>query len=122
MISIKHISLKTLIFSLILSFMSLSACSTKRTVLETTHGITNPLQQGVNPSQRNRITALRNASVDEIREKDEISSPELERTADAYFINGDLNLAFLNYEKCSQIDPRNARVLYKKGMLFLIKL
>ena len=121
MISIKHISLKTLILSIIVSLMSLSGCAAKRTVLETTHGVTNPLHQGANASQPNRITVVRKVSVEEVREKEEISSQELERTADAYFINGDLNLAFLNYEKCSQMDPGNARVLYKKGMLFLFK-
>ncbi len=121
MTTIKQISLTPLIFSLILTLMGFSACSTKRTVLETNHGIENPAPQGVNPSQPDRMTVPRSVSVEQIREQDEISGPELERTADAYFINGDLNLAFLYYEKCSRIDPDNARVLYKKGMLFLIK-
>lgn len=109
------------IFSLILPLMGLSACSTKRTILETNHGMGTPVRQSVNPSQPGRMTVPRNVSVEETREQDEISSPELERTADAYFVNGDLNLAFLYYEKSSRIDPDNARVLYKKGMLFLIK-
>jgi tetratricopeptide (TPR) repeat protein len=121
MITIKHISLKTLIVSIIVSLVSLSGCAAKRTVLETAHGVTNPLQQGASLSQPNRMPVVRKVSVKEVKEKEEISSQELERIADAYFINGDLNLAFLNYEKCSQLDPRNARVLYKKGMLYLFK-
>jgi tetratricopeptide (TPR) repeat protein len=121
MISINYISLKALIFSTIVFLMSLSGCATKRTVLETTHGVTNPLQQSASPSQPNRITVMRKVTVEQIKEKEEVSSQELERTADAYFINGNLNLAFLNYEKCLQIDPRNARVLYKRGMLCLFK-
>ena len=121
MTSIKQISLRSLIFSLVLPLMGLSACSTKRAIMETNHGTGTPVRQSVNPSQAGRMTVPHDVFVEETGERDKISSPELERTADAYFLNGDLNLAFLYYEKSSRKDPDNARVLYKKGMLFLIK-
>ena len=45
------------------------------------------------------------------------SGNELETLGDMYFANGNLHSAFVNYEKALQGNPKNARLLYKKGLL-----
>jgi len=61
---------------------------------------------------------------DEIKaEKDlpkEMTSDDYERLGDAYLSKGNLHMAFLKYDKALQISPGNTRVLYKKGLTFLI--
>jgi len=71
------------------------------------------------PAHANNIASR---SVEEIG-KDGDASPlsgnELETLGDTYFANGNLPSAFMNYEKALRINPKNARVLYKKGLVLL---
>jgi len=61
---------------------------------------------------------------DEIKaEKDlpkEMTSDDYERLGDVYLSKDNLYMAFVKYEKALQISPENTRVLYKKGLTFLI--
>jgi len=47
------------------------------------------------------------------------TNAELERSGDLLFSRGNLHMAFVEYEKCLKEDPKNTRILCKKGMLFL---
>ena len=50
----------------------------------------------------------------------EVTSDELEKMGDIYFNQGNLQKAFLNYEKSLRLKPDNARVHYKKGVLLVV--
>jgi len=76
----------------------------------------NPLPQ----LHRNRAqSALGQTIRSEVPEK--MSSRELEELGDTYFLNGNLNMAFVNYDRSLRGDPNNTKVLYKKGLLFLAR-
>jgi Flp pilus assembly protein TadD len=49
----------------------------------------------------------------------QMSSDELERVGDSYFANGNLQMAYVNYEKSIQANQKNLRVVCKKGLLLL---
>jgi tetratricopeptide (TPR) repeat protein len=49
----------------------------------------------------------------------EMTAPELERLGDTYLRQGNLNMAFLQYDKALRMEPSQARVRYKVGLLFL---
>jgi tetratricopeptide (TPR) repeat protein len=50
----------------------------------------------------------------------EVTGEELERSGDIYFTNGNHYMAFVQYEKALEKDPDNAKVHYKRGLLFLV--
>ena len=50
---------------------------------------------------------------------EDMSGSEIERLGDVYFNQGNLELALMQYDKYLRDNPDNARVLYKKGLLFL---
>ena len=50
---------------------------------------------------------------------EDVSGAEIERLGDVYFNQGNLELALMQYNKYLRDNPDNARVVYKKGMLFL---
>ena len=50
----------------------------------------------------------------------EMTSDELETRGDLLLKKGNLHKAFLHYEKSLKQDPENIRVLYKKGLTFVV--
>ena len=50
-----------------------------------------------------------------------MTDEEYERLGDAYFRQGNLERAFVQYEKALDLSPNKPRVHYKKGLLFLTK-
>jgi tetratricopeptide (TPR) repeat protein len=69
---------------------------------------------------RNRVQPAPGQTIRaEVPEK--MSSRELEELGDTYFLNGNLNMAFVNYDKSLRADPSKTKVLYKKGLLFLAR-
>jgi tetratricopeptide (TPR) repeat protein len=69
---------------------------------------------------RNRVQPAPGQTIrPEVPEK--MSSRELEELGDTYFLNGNLNMAFVNYDRSLRGDPNNTKVLYKKGLLFLAR-
>jgi tetratricopeptide (TPR) repeat protein len=55
------------------------------------------------------------------RKLPKVTDREHERLGDAYFQQGNLERAFIQYEKGLILSPNNIRILYKKGLLFLTK-
>ena len=51
----------------------------------------------------------------------DLTAAEYERLGDMYLGKGDPINTFVNYEKSLQKDPKNMRIHYKKGLLFLIE-
>jgi Flp pilus assembly protein TadD len=51
----------------------------------------------------------------------DLSAAEYERLGDIYLSKGDPINTFTHYEKSLQKDPHNARIHYKKGLLFLVE-
>jgi Flp pilus assembly protein TadD len=47
-------------------------------------------------------------------------SSDDERAADTYFMRGNVEMAYIQYTKTLNEDPDNTRVLYKRGLLFLV--
>ena len=50
----------------------------------------------------------------------EMTSDDYERLGDAHLSRGNLHMAFVQYEKALKLSPENTKVLYKKGLTFLI--
>jgi tetratricopeptide (TPR) repeat protein len=55
-----------------------------------------------------------------IASSSEMTSDELETLGDLFLKKGNLHKAFLHYEKSLKQDPENIRVLYKKGLTFVV--
>jgi Flp pilus assembly protein TadD len=49
----------------------------------------------------------------------EMTAAEYERLGDTYLRQGNINMAYLQYDKALRMEPRQARVRYKVGLLFL---
>jgi tetratricopeptide (TPR) repeat protein len=49
----------------------------------------------------------------------EVSAEALEKSGDIFMNNGDLSMAFVQYEKSLKMKPDNYRIHYKEGLLFL---
>jgi len=50
----------------------------------------------------------------------EMTSDEFEKSGDVLLSRGNLYKAFVQYDKCLQLNPDNIEVIYKKGLLFVI--
>jgi Flp pilus assembly protein TadD len=51
----------------------------------------------------------------------DMTADRYERLGDQYLSQGDLDLAFIQYSKSLRLDPRQPRIHYKRGRLFLKK-
>jgi Flp pilus assembly protein TadD len=51
----------------------------------------------------------------------DMTAPEYERLGDTYLRQGNVNMAYLQYDKALRMDPKQTRVRYKVGLLFLNK-
>jgi Flp pilus assembly protein TadD len=51
----------------------------------------------------------------------EMTAAEYERLGDTYLRQGNINMAYLQYDKALRMEPKQARVRYKVGLLFLKK-
>jgi Flp pilus assembly protein TadD len=51
----------------------------------------------------------------------EMTAGEYERLGDTYLRQGNINMAYLQYDKALRMEPKQARVRYKVGLLFLRK-
>ena len=49
----------------------------------------------------------------------EMTGPDHERLGDVYFSQGNLQMAFVHYEKSLRLIPDTTRIYYKEGLLFL---
>jgi Flp pilus assembly protein TadD len=49
----------------------------------------------------------------------EMTAAEYERLGDTYLRQGNINMAYLQYDKSLRMEPKQARVRYKVGVLFL---
>ena len=49
----------------------------------------------------------------------EMTAAEYERLGDTYLRQGNINMAYLQYDKSLRMEPKQARVRYKVGLLFL---
>lgn len=49
----------------------------------------------------------------------EATPAELEQSGDLMFMRDNLPMAYVNYEKCLELDPENLNVRYKKGLVLL---
>ena len=50
----------------------------------------------------------------------EMTGKDHERLGDVSVSRGNLQMAFVQYEKCLKLNPENIRVKYKKGMVFVL--
>ena len=48
----------------------------------------------------------------------EMTSAEYERLGDQYLSQGNLDIAFIQYDKALRLDPNQVRIRYKVGRLF----
>jgi tetratricopeptide (TPR) repeat protein len=55
-----------------------------------------------------------------LKEERAVTSEEYERSGDIYFNRGNLPMAFVQYERSLRFSRNNIRVLYKKGLVFLV--
>lgn len=67
-------------------------------------------RQATNPAQRDVP----------LKEPPEMTAAEYERSGDDYFNSGNLQQAFLQYDKSVRLEPANPRIRYKIGLLFLL--
>jgi tetratricopeptide (TPR) repeat protein len=51
----------------------------------------------------------------------EMTAAEYERLGDSHFQSGNLNMAFIQYDKALRLDPSQVRLRYKMGLLFVKK-
>jgi len=58
---------------------------------------------------------------DAVKKLPEMTAPEYERLGDTYLRQGNVNMAYLQYDKALRMDPKQTRVRYKVGLLFLNK-
>jgi Flp pilus assembly protein TadD len=56
-----------------------------------------------------------------VRKLPEMTAPEYERLGDTYLRQGNLNMAYLQYDKALRMEPKETRVRYKVGLMFLKK-
>ncbi len=74
------------------------------------YSVKNLPRQPTNPAQRDVP----------LKEPPEMSAAAYERSGDDYFNSGNLQQAFLQYDKSVRLEPENPRVRYKIGLLFLL--
>ncbi|MCK4603416.1 MAG: tetratricopeptide repeat protein, partial [Deltaproteobacteria bacterium] len=67
----------------------------------------------------NRIPSVADDAID-AETLPEMTGDEIERSGDLLLSRGNLDKAFVQYEKALQLKPDNIRVQYKKGLLFLL--
>jgi Flp pilus assembly protein TadD len=56
---------------------------------------------------------------DAVKRLPDMTAGEHERLGDTYLGQGNLNMAYLQYDKALRMEPKQARVRYKVGLLFL---
>jgi len=79
------------------------------------------IETGNDSSQRIQELAGKQMAEDRpVKDLPEITGDEYERMGDALLGQKKLYLAYIQYEKSLQLDPRNLRVEYKKGLVLLL--
>jgi tetratricopeptide (TPR) repeat protein len=58
---------------------------------------------------------------DALKKLPPMTAAEYERLGDTYLQQGNMDMAFIQYDKASRMEPNEARVHYKMGLLFLKK-
>jgi Flp pilus assembly protein TadD len=58
---------------------------------------------------------------DALKKLPEMTAAEYERLGDTYLRQGNINMAYLQYDKALRMEPSQTRVRYKVGLLFLKK-
>jgi Flp pilus assembly protein TadD len=58
---------------------------------------------------------------DAVKKLPDMTAGEYERLGDTYLRQGNINMAYLQYDKALGMEPKQARVRYKVGLLFLRK-
>jgi Flp pilus assembly protein TadD len=56
---------------------------------------------------------------DAVKKLPDMTAAEYERLGDTYLRQGNINMAYLQYDKALRMEPKQARVRYKVGLLFL---
>jgi Flp pilus assembly protein TadD/LysM repeat protein len=105
--------------ALAVSIFFLSGCSQNSTIagkdtlkdpFANKYPVKNLPRQATNPAQRDVP----------LKEPPEMTAAEYERSGDDYFNSGNLQQAFLQYDKSVRLEPENLRIRYKIGLLFLL--
>jgi Flp pilus assembly protein TadD len=114
----RKIKLSITPFVLAVALAIISGCATSGNQAASLHQ--NPeFPSMAKPTHANNIASR---SVDEVGKNGDappLSGKDLETLGDSYFVNGNLPSAFINYEKALRSNPKNARLLYKKGLVLL---
>lgn len=71
--------------------------------------------------QMEQETARARAEKTAVNKLPDIKDVDHERLGDGYFRQGKLGRAFVQYEKALSLNPKNTRIHYKKGLLFLAR-
>ena len=111
---------KSVILSLLLAMeMAITggcAMSGNHAQLETRHSDFSYIRK---PSGGSDVLGQNREAITKDKDVPPMSSDELENSGDMYLTNGNLAMAFVNYEKALQLNARNLRIVYKKGLLLL---
>ncbi len=65
--------------------------------------------------------AIESAKATPIKQLPEMTDEDHERLGDDYFFHNKLEMAFLQYEKALRLNPNDIQIVYKKGLVFLVK-
>jgi tetratricopeptide (TPR) repeat protein len=76
-------------------------------------------QQQLSNFPGNRVPSVADDTID-AKALPEMTGDELERSGDLLLSRGNLDKAFVQYEKALKLKPDNIRVQYKKGLLFVL--
>jgi Flp pilus assembly protein TadD len=118
MASIKNIPVSTRHLVLATALALITGCATGGNQLQPGNQI--PDLPSIHKTVQGHTDSYRNTEeIGRSIELPKMSSDELENLGDAFFANGNLHMAFVNYEKAIQANQKNPRVISKKGLLLL---
>ena len=99
-------------FSFFICILSiLSACATSDSHTRISGNYKNLMEQQIAQKSHEKI---------DLKELPEMTSEDYERLGDVNVSQGNLQMAFLQYQKCLEINSKNITVKYKKGMTFVL--
>jgi tetratricopeptide (TPR) repeat protein len=98
---------------------SLSGCASTGQNLQTGDQKYNLVRPKLNSMSNNQVASIP-GEIQTSKTLPEMTSDELEQMGDVLLSRGDLQMAFVRYDKSLQLNPDNTRVLYKKAFLYVL--
>lgn len=102
---------------LLLLWQALVGCGTSSKGVVAHGGVTGLSEAQVRNLSQNG-ESLQGSPLSSPKALPDLSAEGLETSGDLHFANGDLSMAFVQYEKSLRMNPDNARIRYKEGLIY----